>query len=71
MKENLMHDRYRASDSVSDGVCHDAKVRYLSSDPKIATVSAKGKIKAKAKGTCKIYVHAVNGAYKTVKVTVK
>ena len=50
---------------------HDAKVRYLSSDPKIATVSAKGKIKAKAKGTCKIYVYAVNGAYKTVKVTVK
>ena len=50
---------------------HDAKVRYLSSDPKIATVSAKGKIKAKAKGTCKIYVCAVNGVSKTIKVTVK
>ena len=50
---------------------HAAHIRYMSSNTKIATVSAKGVIKGKAKGTCYIYVYTVNGAYKTVKVTVK
>ena len=44
---------------------------YESSNTKIATVSKKGVIKAKAKGSCTIYVYAQNGMYKTVKVTVK
>ncbi|MGX8774040.1 MAG: Ig-like domain-containing protein [Bacillota bacterium] len=50
---------------------HDPKLRYLSSNKKVAAVSSSGKITAKAKGSCKIYVYAVNGASKTVKVTVK
>ena len=50
---------------------HAAKLRYLSSNTKIATVSKAGKIKAKAKGSCKIYVYAVNGISKTVTVRVK
>lgn len=44
---------------------------YESSNTKIATVNSKGKIKAKKKGRCTIYVYAQNGVYKTVKVTVK
>ena len=44
---------------------------YESSNTKIATVNSKGKIKAKKKGKCTIYVYAQNGVYKTVKVTVK
>ena len=44
---------------------------YESSNAKIATVNSKGKIKAKKKGKCTIYVYAQNGVYKTVKVTVK
>ena len=44
---------------------------YESSNTKIATVNSKGKIKAKNKGKCTIYVYAQNGVYKTVKVTVK
>ena len=44
---------------------------YESSNTKIATVNSKGKIKAKKKGKCTIYVYAKNGVYKTVKVTVK
>lgn len=44
---------------------------YESSNTKIATVDSKGKIKAKKKGKCTIYVYAQNGVYKTVKVTVK
>ena len=45
--------------------------RYESSNTKIATVNAKGVIKAKKKGSCKIYVYAQNGILKQVSVTVK
>lgn len=48
-----------------------AKFRYRSSDPDIATVDAKGKIKGIKKGTCTIYVYSVNGLVKKAKVTVK
>ncbi len=48
-----------------------SKLRYISSDKKIVTVSKTGRIKAKAKGTCKVYVIAVNGAKKAVTVKVK
>lgn len=44
---------------------------YESSNTKVATVSKKGVIKAKAKGSCTVYVYAQNGTYKAVKVTVK
>ena len=47
------------------------KVKYESSDPTVATVDAKGKIKAKKKGKCVIYVYSQNGTYAKVKVTVK
>lgn len=50
---------------------HAPKLRYLSSNTKIATVSSSGKIKAKAKGKCYTYVYAHNGVSKKVKVTVK
>ena len=50
---------------------HAPKFRYVSSNKKIATVSKSGKITAKSKGSCKVYVIAVNGASKTIKVTVK
>ena len=46
------------------------KLRYVSSNESIATVSKRGKITAKAKGTCLIYVCAINGMRKPVKVTV-
>ena len=50
---------------------HAPKLRYLSSNKKIATVSSSGQIRAKAKGSCKIYVYAVNGVSKTIKLTVR
>ena len=50
---------------------HAPKLRYVSSNKKIATVSKSGKIRAKSKGSCKVYVIAVNGARKAVTVTVK
>jgi len=50
---------------------HAAKLRYKSSNTKIATVNKNGKITGKSKGTCYIYVYTVNGLMKKVKVTVK
>ena len=50
---------------------HAPKLRYVSGNRKIATVSKTGKITAKAKGSCKVYVIAVNGASKAVSVTVQ
>lgn len=50
---------------------HAEKFRYASSNKKIATVSANGKIKAIKKGSCIIYVYAKNGYAKKIKVTVK
>lgn len=47
------------------------KIAFESSNPRIATVTASGKIRGIRKGSCKIYVYAQNGIYKIVKVTVK
>ena len=49
---------------------HEEKFRYAIRF-KVATVSKDGKITAKKKGTCYVYVYAVNGCSKKVKVTVK
>lgn len=50
---------------------HGAKLRYRSTNKNIATVSKSGKIKAKSRGTCHIYVYTINGLSKKIKVTVK
>ncbi len=50
---------------------HTATIRYESSNKQVATVNSKGKIKAKAEGTCYIYAYAQNGVYKRIKVTVE
>ena len=46
------------------------KTAYESSDPTVAKVTAKGRIKAVGKGTCTIYIYAQNGVYIAVKVKV-
>ncbi len=50
---------------------HVAELRYYTDDKKVAKVSRKGKITAKGKGKCTIYVIANNGVSKRIKVTVK
>ena len=50
---------------------HAKTLRYKSTDTRIATVDANGKIKAKGKGSCYIYVFAQNGSVKRVKVNVE
>ncbi|MBP3913226.1 MAG: Ig-like domain-containing protein, partial [Lachnospiraceae bacterium] len=47
------------------------KMSYESADPTIATVSKKGKVTAKKKGTTTIYCYAADGTYKKLKVKVK
>ncbi len=46
-------------------------VTYESSNPKIATVSKKGVIKGKKKGSCYVYAYAQNGVFAKIKVTIK
>jgi len=52
-------------------VAHERALRYYSSDRNVATVSASGKIKARGRGRCTIYVIANNGIRASVKVKVK
>ena len=54
---------------LSDG--HARPLRFATSDKSIATVSDDGKITAVGSGTCDVYVYAVDGATKKIKVTVK
>ncbi|MBQ9180101.1 MAG: Ig-like domain-containing protein, partial [Firmicutes bacterium] len=50
---------------------HAVKLRFISNNPSVATVNAKGKVTAKKAGTATIYVQTINGIWKTCKVTVK
>ena len=49
---------------------HAAKLRFISSDPSVAIVDAKGRVTAKSSGTAVIYVQTINGVWKNCKVTV-
>jgi hypothetical protein len=48
----------------------NAKLTYKSSNPKIATINAKGKITAKKNGTARITITALNGKSATVNIKV-
>ncbi len=50
---------------------HAPKFRYATSQKGIAAVNRDGVIKAKNKGTCQIYVYAVNGVSKKITVNVE
>ena len=50
---------------------HAPKLRYYTSNAKVAKVSTSGKITAVAAGKCKVYVLAANGVRKAVTVTVQ
>ena len=50
---------------------HAPTFRYASSNKKIATVNKNGKVTARKKGTCYVWVYAKNGYAKKVKITVK
>ena len=52
-------------------VDHVAKLRYYTSNAAVATVTARGVIKAVGLGRCKVVVVAPDGTMKSVTVTVK
>lgn len=49
---------------------HVKRFRYMSSDEKVAEVTAKGRIVAKGTGSCTIYVCAGNGCKRKIKIRV-
>ena len=49
---------------------HGARVRYWSTNKAVATVSKNGKVTTTGKGTCYIYMTALNGTKTRVKLTV-
>ena len=50
---------------------YGAKIRYFSDNKEVAAVTKKGRVKAKGKGSCYIYVTALNGIRVKIKITVK
>ncbi|MDY2589964.1 MAG: Ig-like domain-containing protein, partial [Agathobacter sp.] len=50
---------------------YGSALRYKSTNSDVATVNSSGKVKAKKKGTCYIYVIALNGVKTAIKITVK
>lgn len=52
-------------------IAHVPEFRYKTTNSKVATVTASGKIKAVGKGKCSIYVYANNGVTKRIQITVK
>lgn len=49
---------------------HEKKFRYYVDNRDVASVSKTGKVKAKQKGTCTVFVTANNGVSKQIKITV-
>ena len=50
---------------------HGRKLRYLSSNPSVATVNENGQIYAAGIGTCDVWIYALNGKSRKVTVTVR
>lgn len=63
----VLHDKRKKQLSLA----HCKEFRYLSSNKKVATVTADGKVKAKGTGECTVYVFAKNGCKRKIKIRVK
>lgn len=63
----VLQDKHKKQLSVK----HTREFRYLSSNKKIAAVTAGGKVKAKGTGNCTIYIFAKNGSKRKIKIKVK
>ena len=53
------------------GTTHAKTLRFASNNPVIATVNASGKVTAKHKGSCKVFVQTINGIWQVCNITVK
>lgn len=64
---------YQLKATIAPSIATNKAIAYSTSNKKIATVTAKGKVKGVKKGTCTITCEALDGSgvYTTLKVTVK
>ena len=63
--------RAAATNTNNNIINHIAPVRYVSTNVRVATVDGRGRVTARAKGTCYVCCYGMNGLMKRVKVTVK
>ena len=70
-KKKALNAKILSMDKNKDLVNHVRMIRYFSSNPNVATVSRKGRVKGVGVGDCVIYVLANNGICKQVNITVK
>ena len=66
-----IHAKVKLESKKKKQMIHEKAYRYYTDNSNVATVSKKGVITAKAKGSCLIYVLTNNGVYQKIKVTVK
>ena len=52
-------------------ITHEKRLRFFSDNTAVAMVDKAGKVTAAGYGSCRVYVQAVNGMWKCVKITVK
>lgn len=52
-------------------ISHEKRLRFFSDNTAVATVDAGGTVTAVGTGSCKVYVQAVNGLWKCMKINVK
>lgn len=71
IKKNKKYTLHASEVKENKKIQRHRKLAYESDHTGITTVSAKGVIKAKTKGSCNVYVYGQNGRYAKVKVTVK
>ena len=62
----ILYDRHKKQLPAA----HGREFRYLSSNQRVASVTADGKVKAKETGNCTIYVFAKNGCKRKIKIKV-
>lgn len=63
--------RAAATNTNNNIINHIAPVRYVSTNVRVATVDGRGRVTARAKGTCYVCCYGMNGLMKRVKITVK
>ena len=63
--------RAAATNTNNNIINHIAPVRYVSTNVRVATVDGRGRVTARAKGSCYVCCYGMNGLMKRVRVTVK
>ena len=71
LKKNKKHSLKASEVKPSKKLKKHRAMAYESSDTSVATVTQKGVVKGKKKGSCYIYIYTQNGMFQKIKVKVK